>query len=110
MKDPVQISTSAALEIQNIMKNKNIPQDYGLRIGMKGGGGCGAGMTHMLGFDRKKEGDLEYESNGILVYIEKKHLMYLIGLQVDFYEGADARGFTFINPDQKSTESNVSDA
>jgi iron-sulfur cluster assembly protein len=25
--------------------------------------------------------------------------MYVIGLEVDFYEGNDARGFTFLNPD-----------
>jgi iron-sulfur cluster assembly protein len=29
------------------------------------------------------------------VYVEKKHTMYLIGKEVDFYEGADARGFMF---------------
>jgi Fe-S cluster assembly iron-binding protein IscA len=27
--------------------------------------------------------------------------MYLIGLQVDFYDESDARGFTFINPSQE---------
>jgi len=101
MKNPVTLSKAAAVEVKNIMQHKNIPNDYGLRIGMKGGGGCGAGMTHMLGFDKAKASDLMYESEGISIYVEKKHLMYLIGLQVDFYEGADARGFTFVNPDQK---------
>ena len=100
MKNPVTLSKSAAVEVKNIMQHKNIPNGYGLRIGMKGGGGCGAGMTHMLGFDKAKDSDLTYESEGITIYVEKKHLMYLIGLQVDFYEGADARGFTFVNPDQ----------
>ena len=102
MVDPVKISDKAAEEIRHIMANKNIPPEYGLRIGMKGGGGCGAGMTHMLGFDFKKEGDLAYSEKGIQIYVEKKHLMYLIGLQVDFYEGSDARGFTFVNPDQQT--------
>ena len=101
MTTPVTLSSTAANEVLNIMKTKNIPADYGLRIGMKGGGGCGAGMSHMLGFDLKKEGDVAYESEGITIYIEKKHLMYLIGLQVDFYDRADARGFSFVNPEQK---------
>jgi iron-sulfur cluster assembly protein len=26
--------------------------------------------------------------------------MYLIGKEVDFYEGADARGFVFIDPEK----------
>lgn len=101
MNNLVSITDNAAIEVKNIMSNKNIPEGYGLRIGMKGGGGCGAGMTHMLGFDKEKEGDIQYESQGIMIYIEKKHLMYLIGLQVDFYEGSDKRGFVFNHPEQE---------
>jgi iron-sulfur cluster assembly protein len=32
--------------------------------------------------------------------VEKRHTMYLVGLEVDFYEGADARGFTFVKPEE----------
>lgn len=39
MNNLVSLSSNAALEVKNIMKNKNIPDGYGLRIGMKGGGG-----------------------------------------------------------------------
>lgn len=99
--EPVAITPKAAIEIKNIMANKNIPSDYGLRIGMQGGGGCGAGMSYQLGFDKKKDGDMEYLIDEITVYIEKKHTMYLIGLQVDFYDEGDARGFTFVNPQHK---------
>lgn len=98
---PVEISDKAIVEIKNIMANKSIPADYGLRIGVSGGGGCG-GMKFILGFDKKKEGDLEYAVDEIPVYVEKKHTMYLMGMQVDFYEGADARGFTFVNPDAQN--------
>lgn len=98
MLAPVEISEKAIVEIKNIMANKSIPADYGLRIGVSGGGGCG-GMKFILGFDKRKDGDLEYTVDEIPVYVEKKHTMYLMGMQVDFYEGADARGFTFVNPD-----------
>lgn len=97
---PVEITEKAISEIKGIMATKNIPADYGLRIGISGGGGCG-GMKFILGFDKKKEGDMDYMIDNIPVYVEKKHTMYLIGMQVDFYEGSDARGFTFINPDAK---------
>ncbi len=97
MLAPVEISEKAIVEIKNIMANKSIPADYGLRIGVSGGGGCG-GMKFILGFDKRKDGDLEYTVDEIPVYVEKKHTMYLMGMQVDFYEGADARGFTFVNP------------
>ncbi len=91
---PVTISSRAVAEIRNIMQNKNIPSEYGLRIGIKGGG-CG-GVSLLLGFDKKKESDLAYEIAGIPVYIDKKHTMYVIGKQVDFLENEEARGFIFV--------------
>lgn len=97
---PVTLSARALEEIKNIMVNKNIPDGYGLRVGIKGGAGCGSGMSYMLGFDKKKDGDLEYFIDTVPVYVEKKHTMYLIGLEVDFYEGSDAKGFTFIKPQE----------
>lgn len=100
MLEPVSLTERAAEEVRHIMQNKNIPEGYGLRIGMKGGGGCGAGMNYLLGFDKPQDDDLSYEQFEIPIYVDKKHTMYLIGLQVDFYEGADARGFTFVNPEQ----------
>ena len=92
---PVTISIRASEEIRKIMETKNIPSDYGLRLGVKGGG-CGVSL--LIGFDRKKESDLTYEINGILVYVDKKHTMYIIGKEVDFYDGEAGRGFMFIDP------------
>jgi iron-sulfur cluster assembly protein len=91
--EPIGITTRAAEEVKKIMQTKNIPEGYGLRLGVKGGG-CG-GMSLIIGFDKQKTTDLSYVIEGIPVYVEKKHTMYLIGKEVDFYEGADARGFMF---------------
>lgn len=93
---PVTISPRAAEEIRKIMLTKNIPADYGLRVGIKGGG-CG-GASLLLGFDKQKESDQAYEVDGIPVYVDKKHTLYVIGKQIDFLENADARGFMFIDP------------
>lgn len=93
---PVTISARAAVEINKIMKTKNIPEEYGLRIGIRGGG-CG-GAALMLGFDKKRDSDAEFVIDGITVYIDKKHTLYLIGKEVDFIENDNARGFTFIDP------------
>ena len=95
---PVTISTRACAEIQHIMETKGIPSDYGLRVGIRGGG-CG-GMSLIIGFDKKKETDLSYLIGGITVYVDKKHLMYLMGKQVDFVDDPEARGFTFIEETQ----------
>ena len=91
---PVTISLKAAAEIRKIMQTKNIPDDYGLRVGAKGGG---CGVTLIIGFDKKKDSDHSYMIDDIPVYVDKKHTMYIIGKEVDFYEGEDARGFTFVD-------------
>lgn len=96
---PVTISPKAADEIRKIMQTKNIPADYSLRVGIRGGG-CG-GVSLIIGFDKKKETDLSYLFEGIPVLVEKQHTMYIIGKEVDFYEGADARGFMFVDPNEK---------
>ena len=98
---PVGLTPKAAIEVRKIMETKNIPADYGLRVGVKGGG-CG-GVSLIIGFDKKKESDHAYSIDGIPIYVDKKHTMYLIGKEVDFYEGADARGFMFT--DQKTVDS-----
>ena len=77
------------------MQSKNIPEGYGLRIGVKGGG-CG-GVSLVIGFDKPKSTDIHYKIEGIEILIDKKHTMFVIGKEVDFYEGADARGFMFVD-------------
>lgn len=92
MMPPVTISKKAIEEIKQIIDNKKVPVGYGLRIGVKGGG-CGA--TLILGFDHKQENDIEYEIEEVPVYIQKRETMFVIGKEVDFYEGSDKRGFFF---------------
>lgn len=100
---PVLLTPLAAAEAKKIMLTKNIPEGYGLRIGVRGGHGCG-GVSFIIGFDKKKESDLSYQIENIPIFIDKKHTMYLIGKVVDFYEGADARGFTFIEQEDMSNK------
>lgn len=90
---PVGLTPKAAEEVRKIMEAKKVPEGYSLRVGVRGGG-C-SGVTLMIGFDKKKETDLSYMIDSIPLLVDKRHTMYLIGKQVDFYEGADARGFLF---------------
>jgi iron-sulfur cluster assembly protein len=91
---PVTISERALAEIRNIMQTKNIPPEYGLRVGVKGGG-CGVSL--MIGFDQKKDSDHSYTVGEIPVHVDKKHAMFIIGKEVDFYDGEEGRGFTLID-------------
>jgi iron-sulfur cluster assembly protein len=90
---PVNISEKALIEIKEIILNKNIPQNYGLRLGIKGSG-C-AGIGFLLGFDTLKEQDKVFSHEEVTIYIAKKDIMHLIGKTVDFVDD-DARGFVFV--------------
>ena len=97
---PVTLTPKAAEEVRKIMQAKKIPAEYGLRVGAQGGAGCG-GARLIIGFDKKKDNDLAFSIEGISVYISKKDTMYVIGKEVDFYDGADARGFMFVDPETR---------
>ncbi len=98
---PVSLTDGAKKEIIKLIQQQELGNDYGLRLGVEGGG-C-AGMNYVLGFDQKKEGDQEYTIDGITVFMHKAHGLYLAGMQVDFQDGLNARGFTFSNPNASST-------
>lgn len=98
---PVTLTDGAMGEIKRLLATQSIPAEHGLRVGVKGGG-C-SGMSYILGFDRKEEGDDEFEIDGIRVFMNKSHQLYLFGMQIDFQQGLNARGFIFENPNAKKT-------
>ena len=99
---PVQLTERAVNEVRKIVANKQIPETLGLRVGVKGGG-C-SGMSYVLGFDKKREHDLEFEiADGIHAFMDKRHGLYLLGTTVDYHDGLDARGFVFENPNATDT-------
>jgi iron-sulfur cluster assembly protein len=100
-KAPISLTERAIAEIKVIMRDKNVPEDYGLRIGVQGGG-C-SGMSYLLGFDKQKDADELFDVNGLALIMDKKHAMYVMGMEVDFQDGLNARGFVFNNPQAKST-------
>ena len=98
---PVTFTEGAVKELNKIKDQQELSDDFGLRVGVEGGG-C-SGMTYILGFDQKKDGDQEFIINDIRVLMHKAHGLYLAGMQIDFQDGLNARGFTFNNPNAAST-------
>ncbi|MES2731504.1 MAG: iron-sulfur cluster assembly accessory protein [Bacteroidota bacterium] len=97
MAAPVTITPVAAGEIRKVMTEKNLLAAYGLRVGIKGGG-CG-GASFLLGFDKRQNSDDAFQIEDIPVFVDRKHVMYLLGLEIGFEDGENGRGFTFTNPD-----------
>ncbi|MEO5931724.1 MAG: iron-sulfur cluster assembly accessory protein [Candidatus Kapaibacterium sp.] len=96
------LTEKAVAEVMKIMEQNSIPETYGLRVGVKGGG-C-SGLSYTLGFDaEKRDGDKLIEQDGVRMFIDGKSLFYLMGTQLDFTDGLNGRGFVFNNPQAAKT-------
>jgi iron-sulfur cluster assembly accessory protein len=98
---PVTLTEGAIKELKRLLVEDENSVGKWLRIGVKGGG-C-SGMTYVLSFDEKKDGDEIYEIEGISCVMNPSHEMYLFGMEVDYEGGLNSRGFTFKNPNASKT-------
>jgi iron-sulfur cluster assembly accessory protein len=98
---PVTLTAGAIAEIRKLMAADDFDKTQVLRVGVKGGG-C-SGMTYILGFDQQTEKDQEFVIDGIACVMDKSHEIYLLGMQVDWQDGLNNRGFTFKNPNASAT-------
>jgi len=101
VSSPVKLTERTVAEVKRLMSEPGFNQDEFLRIGVKGGG-C-SGMTYVLGFDKREEDDEVHDIQGIPVVMKQAHGLYLFGMEVDFSDGLNARGFVFNNPNASST-------
>jgi iron-sulfur cluster assembly accessory protein len=97
---PVTLTSSAVVEVKRLME---LQENQGkiLRVGVKGGG-C-SGFSYVLGFDDKLDADELYDIDGIPVIMNNSHGIYLMGMEIDWEDGLNARGFSFKNPNASTT-------
>ncbi len=98
---PVSLTPGAVQAVRKLMLEPGFDNQQALRIGVKGGG-C-SGMTYVLGFETPTPKDQAFEIEGIPCIIDPAHEMYIYGMQVDWQDGLNNRGFTFKNPNASST-------
>jgi iron-sulfur cluster assembly accessory protein len=101
MITPVILTEKAVTEIKRLMTEPGFDPSKNLRIGVKGGG-C-SGMTYVLGFDDKQASDDSFEIGGLACIMNPAHGIYLMGMEVDWEDGLNSRGFTFKNPNATKT-------
>jgi iron-sulfur cluster assembly protein len=101
IENPITLTEGAISQLKKIMTEQNVGNNHGLRVGVKGGG-C-SGFTYVLGFDEKEETDEEYMINSMRVFLNRAHAIYLLGIEIDFLDGLQNRGFTFNNPNATDT-------
>ena len=98
---PLKLTLSAVTEVKRLVQAPEFEQGQYLRIGVKGGG-C-SGLSYVLGFDKKEADDEIYDIEGVEVIMKNAHGIYLMGMEVDYQDGLNARGFVFNNPNASSS-------
>jgi iron-sulfur cluster assembly protein len=97
----IQVTDKAAEAIRNIMKKEGM-EDHGLRVAVVGGG-C-SGMSYRLAFEKDPaEGDKIFEDKGVRLYVDSKSYLFVNGTILDYSDGLAGTGFTFNNPNAKSS-------
>ncbi len=96
------MTEKAAKEVKRLKEKQGVPEEIGLRIGVKGGG-C-SGFTYVMRFeDKPADHDNVVEFHGVRIFIDPKSALYLDGTEVDFMDGLLKRGFTYNNPKAKAS-------
>jgi len=95
------ITEKAQHQVVRIFETESANPDYGLRLGVVGGG-C-SGLSYKMEFSPKKEDDRVIIHLGIKFLIDPKSAIYLKGITLDYKDGLDGKGFVFHNPNAKNT-------
>lgn len=101
LQAPVLLTAGAIKELARLMQADDFDKTQVLRVGVKGGG-C-SGMSYILGFDQPAADDRSFVIEGITCVMKKAHELYLAGMEIDWQEGLNNRGFTFRNPNASAT-------
>jgi iron-sulfur cluster assembly protein len=97
----ITVSNTASEEIKKLIKLEDTTKNY-IRVSVKGGG-C-SGLMYDLSFDATKiDTDMVCEHNDVMILIDKKSLLYLVGTELDFTSGLNGKGFHFVNPNASRT-------
>lgn len=99
-KTLVTATPSALEELKRLLSNE-ADGVTGVRMAVKGGG-C-SGLSYVLDFDKKRDGDNEIVMDSVPFYMDKKSTIYLKGIELDYKEGLKGKGFVFQNPNASST-------
>jgi iron-sulfur cluster assembly protein len=95
----VTLTEQAAKRVKTYLASRG--KGFGIRVGIKTTG-C-SGLAYVLEYvDKVYEGDSIFESQGVHIYVDKKSLVYLNGIKLDWIRNGINEGFEFTNPNEKS--------
>lgn len=92
----ITLTAPAQAEVRRLLAAEPREGDIGLRLGIKGGG-C-SGLSYLIEFTPRREGDTVVPFEGFDVFMDKKSTIYLGGVVLDFEGGLSGRGWAWSNP------------
>lgn len=96
---PMTLTDAAALRVKALLDKRGKPS-AGIRIGVRTKG-C-SGMSYTLEYaDERNQFDEMVEDKGVVVFIDPKATMFILGTEMDFVEDKLTSGFVFRNPNEK---------
>jgi iron-sulfur cluster assembly protein len=101
----ITLTEKAAKEVKSIISEQENPAKEKIYLRMRVvGGGC-SGFQHKLDLDPtvNEASDEVFEMHGVPMVVDKRSLMYLGDVTVDFHDDLNRRGFSISNPNAKST-------
>jgi iron-sulfur cluster assembly protein len=96
--------SEAALKHVKALQQQQGSKALCLRVGVRQGG-C-SGMSYTMDFENPEninEHDEVYDYEGFQVVCDKKSLLYLYGLMLDYSDALIGGGFQFTNPNASQT-------
>ena len=97
----ITLTENAAKKVHDLMVTRE-QTTGGLRVGVRGGG-C-SGFSYFLEFaESSTDGDRELNSHGVILFVDRKSYLYLMGTEVDYVDALHESGFKFTNPNAKRT-------
>src|SRR5215472_6090759 len=94
----IHITEAAANKIRAMLDKQGLSfAEGGLRVGVQGGG-CSGLSYAMRRESRPRANDKIFEAHGARVFIDRKSLLYLNGLTLEYEETLMRQGFVFHNP------------
>ncbi len=91
----------ANTQVKKLLEEQKL-QGVFLRMGVKGGG-C-SGLSYSLEFDSELgPHDKKFDIDGVTIVCDAKSYLYLNGTTLDYVTEGLQGGFTFLNPQAKSS-------
>ncbi|MDJ0736180.1 MAG: iron-sulfur cluster assembly accessory protein [Nostocaceae cyanobacterium] len=96
------LSAAALQQVKSLQEKQG--KDLCLRVGVRQGG-C-SGMSYMMDFEDPSKitpEDQVFDYDGFKIVCDRKSLLYLYGLMLDYSDAMIGGGFQFTNPNASQT-------